>query len=169
MIETILFPFVNCRWSCSNKAHLPFKHIQKLWKFIDGCFSYKITDSLWLTVLIFFLASYDPWVIIHFEHHAIFDFVLFHKFFFALFSIHIHTSELIHFKFFTIFSDPDLREKDRSWIFKIYHWTDYKRKQPGENKADHTSDYIDQAFYSKFTSSSKCYTGRQNLELSEFS
>ena len=66
-------------------------------KFIQGCLSDKMSYSF-----------DDSWIIIHFEHHSIFYVILFHQFFFAFFCIHIHASEFVHFKWFSILTDPYL-------------------------------------------------------------
>ena len=102
-MHLIFFPLIYCRRSGSHKAHITFEHIPELWEFIQRIIPNEISDSF-----------DNTWIIIHLEHHTIFDIVLCHQLFLPLFRIHIHTSEFVNVELLTIFTDSHLFEEDRS-------------------------------------------------------
>lgn len=143
MVKFILFPFINCRWSCSHQAHIAFQDVPELWELIQGCLTDKVSDSFWITVFIFLLAADDSWIVVHLEHQA-FHLVLAHQFCFSLFGIHVHAAEFIDFELLSVLADTHLREENRSRGFDVDHRSYDNDQDHSKQAADNSSGNIHQ-------------------------
>ena len=87
---------------------------------------------------------------IHLEHITIHLIVL-HQIFFPLFSVRIHTSELIYLKFSAVPAHPRLRKKDRAGRIQINNRSNDHCKNYCNSQSRHCSDDINKSFHEQLS------------------
>ena len=98
-----------------------------------------------------FFAADDTRVVLHFEHQAVADAVLFHQFFFTLLRIHIHTAEFVNLEFSSVLSYPVLGEENRSRGFDIDRRGDKQEDDSCQDASYQAAADIHDSFQNKFT------------------
>lgn len=99
---------------CPYYTAIPVQHIPKLWELIQRSFSDKFSDSGLLSAVWENFISNDTGVEVDLKHASVTHLVLGHQFRFSCFRIHVHASEFVHLKGFSVFTDPGLRKEDRA-------------------------------------------------------
>ena len=92
----------------------PFSTFQNCGNSSKEVFSDKFSDSGLLSAVWENFISNDTGVEVDLKHASVTHLVLGHQFRFSCFRIHVHASEFVHLKGFSVFTDPGLRKEDRA-------------------------------------------------------
>ena len=167
MMQFIAVRLGDERRSRSDDGHIALQYVEELRELINTGPSDKVADTGLMGSIRQYLIADDTWIEVELEHLRIAELVLLHELRLSRLRIHIHATELIHLKTFSVLSDTLLSEEDRTRGSNVDGRCDENEKDGRDEAAEQTTRDIHEALHHECARRGVVDAGREHSVIAD--